>query len=94
MFYQGVPHAPVRTPGLSPREEQVRGWAPRPAGLLALWEVREGFAHQLLPASLALGAPTEAWHAAVPHVSLHHTRLPPPGCPGGVGLWPPLTEGP
>lgn len=24
----GVPHAPVRTPGLSPAEEQVRGWAP------------------------------------------------------------------
>ena len=56
----GVPHAPVRTPGLSPAEEQVRGWAPpRPAGLLSLWEVWEGSSHQLLPATRALGAPSE-----------------------------------
>ena len=26
--WAGVPHAPVRTPSLSPAEEQVRGWAP------------------------------------------------------------------
>lgn len=41
--WAGVSHAPVRTPGLSPLEEQVRSRSPFPPGLLpsgAVWMVR------------------------------------------------------